>query len=35
MLVQVFRLRLNDSGPNGIRNDSDDMLFAQQGVFVP
>jgi hypothetical protein len=33
--VQVFRLRLTDSGPNGVRGDSDDQLFEQQGIFVP
>jgi hypothetical protein len=27
-VLQVFRLRLNDSGPNGVRSDSDDRLFA-------
>jgi hypothetical protein len=32
---QVFRLRLNDSGANNIRGDSDDTLFEQQGLFVP
>jgi hypothetical protein len=35
MIVQVFRVRLNDSGANGIRGDSDDSLFEQQGFFVP
>lgn len=34
-VLQVFRLRLIDSGPNGIRGDADDSLFEQQGVFVP
>jgi serine protease AprX len=34
-VLQIFRLRLTDSGANGVRGDSDDRLFAQQGVFVP
>jgi hypothetical protein len=34
-VLQVFRLRLNDSGPNGVRGDSDDRLFATEGVYVP
>jgi hypothetical protein len=34
-VLQVFRLRLNDSGPNGVRGDGDDKLFASEGVFVP
>jgi dienelactone hydrolase len=33
--VQVFRLRLEDSGPNGTRGDADDALFAQQGIYAP
>jgi dipeptidyl aminopeptidase/acylaminoacyl peptidase len=32
---QLFRLRLNDSGANGVRGDADDTLFEQQGLFVP
>ena len=35
MVVQTFRVRVNDSGPNGIRGDVDDKVFAQQGVYVP
>ena len=34
-VLQVFRLRLNDSGPNGVRGDGDDRLFATEGLFVP
>jgi hypothetical protein len=34
-ILQTFRLRVNDSGANGIRGDSDDRIFATQGVFVP
>jgi hypothetical protein len=34
-VVQTFRTRLVDSGPNGILDDSDDRLFAQQGIYIP
>jgi hypothetical protein len=34
-VVQPFRVRIDDSGANGIRGDSDDRIFATQGVFVP
>ena len=34
-VVQVFRVRLRDSGANGVRNDSDDKGFAMQGYYVP
>jgi hypothetical protein len=34
-VVQTFRVRVNDSGPNGIRGDSDDSIFATQGVYIP
>jgi hypothetical protein len=34
-VVQAFRVRIDDSGANGIRGDSDDRIFATQGVFVP
>jgi hypothetical protein len=34
-VLQVFRLRLNDSGANGVRSDGDDRLFATEGVFSP
>jgi hypothetical protein len=34
-VLQVFRVRVNDSGSNGLRGDSDDMLFQQQGIFLP
>lgn len=33
--LQMFRVLLRDSGVNGIRGDSDDQLFGQQGFFVP
>jgi CSLREA domain-containing protein len=35
MVVQVFRIRLKDSGPNGTRGDADDKGFAMQGIYVP
>lgn len=34
-VIQVFRVRLYDSGPNALIGDGDDRLFAHQGVFVP
>jgi Tol biopolymer transport system component len=34
-VVQAFRVRVDDSGANGIRGDSDDRIFATQGVFIP
>jgi dipeptidyl aminopeptidase/acylaminoacyl peptidase len=35
IVVQAFRVRIDDSGANGIRGDSDDRIFATQGFFVP
>jgi len=35
MVMQSFRMRVNDSGPNGIRGDADDRNFAQQGIYIP
>ena len=34
-VLQTFRFRLNDSGVNGVRGDSDDKIFATQGIFAP
>jgi Calx-beta domain len=36
-IVQVFRIRVYDSGQNGARQDGggDDELFVQQGIYVP
>ena len=34
-VIQVFRLRVNDAGSNGVLGDSDDRAFAQQGIYVP
>ena len=33
--LQVFRVRVEDSGANGVLGDSDDRTFAQQGIYVP
>jgi hypothetical protein len=33
--VQVFRVRVRDSGLNGVRADVDDNDFAMQGLLVP
>ena len=35
MVLQTFRVRVNDSGTNGTRGDSDDRIFAVQGIYVP
>lgn len=32
-VVQVFRVRLNDAGLDGIAGNADDTLFAQQGTY--
>jgi hypothetical protein len=34
-VLQVFRYRVNDSGANGTRGDSDDRTFATQGIYIP
>ncbi|MGH3371334.1 MAG: hypothetical protein ACRDPR_15200, partial [Nocardioidaceae bacterium] len=34
-VVQVFRVRVNDSGSDGIRGNANDVLFAQQGIYIP
>ena len=34
-VIQLFRIRLADSGANGIRGDGDDRGFAMQGFYVP
>jgi hypothetical protein len=34
MNVQLFRLRLNDSGTNGTRGDADDRIFEQEGIYI-
>jgi len=34
-IMETFRVRVNDAGANGVRGDSDDKLFAQQGLYIP
>jgi hypothetical protein len=34
-VLQSFRLRVNDSGPNATRGDGDDRIFSTQGIFTP
>jgi uncharacterized repeat protein (TIGR01451 family) len=34
-VIQLNRVRLGDSGLNGVRGDGDDRNFALQGVYVP
>jgi Tol biopolymer transport system component/agmatine/peptidylarginine deiminase len=34
MVIQLFRVRLTDSGTNAIRGDADDRGFAMQGYYV-
>jgi hypothetical protein len=34
-VLQAFRVRVNDSGPNAIRGDGDDRRLASQGIYVP
>jgi hypothetical protein len=33
--IQVFRVRIDDAGANGVRGDGDDRNFAMQGFYVP
>ena len=33
-MMQMFRVRLNDSGSNGVLGDGDDRAFSQQGLYV-
>ena len=34
-VLNIFRIRINDSGPDNIRGNTDDKLFLQQGLFTP
>ena len=34
-VMQVFRVRIDDAGADGIRGNSDDRIFATQGLFLP
>jgi hypothetical protein len=33
--MQLFHVRVDDSGINGVRGDSDDKTFAAQGIYIP
>ena len=35
MVLQTFRVRVDDAGANGNPGDSDDRNFAMQGIYVP
>ena len=35
MVLQIYGVRIFDAGTNGIRGDSDDKIFAFQGIYVP
>jgi hypothetical protein len=34
-VVQVFRVRVNDSGADGVRGNADDRTFSTEGIFIP
>jgi hypothetical protein len=34
-VIQVFRVLVFDGGQNGVPDDADDTLLAQQGIYVP
>jgi hypothetical protein len=34
-VLQTFRVRVTDSGPDGVHGNGDDRNFAQQGIFIP
>ena len=34
-IVQLFRVKATDSGPDGVLGNADDKLFEQQGIFSP
>jgi Tol biopolymer transport system component len=34
-VINTFRLRVNDAGLDGTSGNTDDKLFAQQGIFIP
>jgi hypothetical protein len=34
-VVQAFRVRVDDAGTNGTTGDSDDRIFATQGIYIP
>jgi len=34
-VVQIGQIRFTDSGPNGVRGDTDDQVVGVQGIFIP
>jgi hypothetical protein len=34
-VFQIFRLRVEDAGEDGVPGNADDKIFAHQGIFVP
>jgi TolB protein len=34
-VAQAFRVRVDDAGANGTTGDSDDRIFATQGIYIP
>jgi hypothetical protein len=34
-VLDTFRVRVNDAGPDGIPHTNDDKLFAMQGIYIP
>jgi Tol biopolymer transport system component len=34
MVLQIFRVRVNDSGADGVRGNADDRTFATQGIYI-
>jgi hypothetical protein len=34
-VIQAFRVRVDDAGANGTTGDSDDRIFATQGIYIP
>jgi acyl-homoserine-lactone acylase len=35
MVLQAFRMRVNDAGQNGVIGNADDRNFSQQGIYIP
>jgi hypothetical protein len=33
--VEIGQIQVFDSGPDGIRSNTDDQRFATQGLFIP
>lgn len=34
-VMQTFRVRMNDAGPDGVSGNADDRIFATQGIYIP